>query len=250
MKRFQDKVVIVTGGAMGIGEAIVEAYAREGAKVVIADINEQGHQVANDQNAQGFNVSFIKTDVSKESDVVHLVDETVKKHGSLDVMVANAGIAPFIMNVDHSEEDLSRIMSINVFGMYFCDKYAILQMMKQESRGTIVNMCSVFGLVGRPRSLGYSTSKGAVRSLTHCFALSHSSEGIRVNGICPGIIETKILKETVQSPEHYKMMVDLHPIGRLGKTSEVANAVLFLSSDDASFITGTLLCVDGGYTAI
>ncbi len=249
MNRFQDKVVIVTGGAMGIGEATCESFAKEGAKVVIADINEMGKEVSDKLNSLGYDTMFVKTNVASEDEVKNLVNSTVSKYGKLDVMCANAGISPYKATIDHDKDDLEHIFSINTYGAYYCDKYAVMQMQKQGTPGAIVNTASMFSLVGRANSAGYAASKGAVKIITKSFALAHAAEGIRCNAVCPGVIETPLMKIVLQSPEHKQMAIDLHPIGRLGQAQEVANAILFLASDEASFITGTTIFVDGGYTA-
>ncbi len=249
MARFQDKVVIVTGGARGIGEAACISFAKEGAKVAVADILDQGKEVADQLNAQGYDAIFVKTDVAKEEDVINLVNKTVEKYGKLDVMCANAGVSPYKPAVEHTKEDMDYAYGINLYGAFYCDKYAVIQMLKQGTKGAIVNTASVFSHVGRANSAAYASSKGGVKVLTQSFALAHSAQGIRCNAVCPGVIMTPMMEGILQNEEHYNIMVSMHPIGRLGKPQDIANAILFLASEEADFITGAYLCVDGGYTA-
>ncbi len=250
MKRFVDKVVIVTGGASGIGEAACISFAQEGAKVVVADINsDKGQKVSDEINAQGFNSVFFNCDVTKEAQVISLVDSTVNKFGRLDIMVANAGISMYKPPIDCTEEDLDNLYSINTKGVFFCDKHAVIQMLKQESRGTIVNTGSMCSVINRANTLPYNASKGAVKQITQTFALAYSAEGIRTNAVCPATIMTPILKQILQDPEHINRSLGMHPIGRHGEPQEAADAILYLASEQSSFITGHLLMVDGGYTA-
>ncbi len=246
---FKDKVVVVTGGAMGIGETTCESFAKEGAKVVIADFNDLGKNVSERLNAQGFDTIFVNTDISKEDQVINLVQETIKKYGTLDIMCANAGIAPYKTPIDHTEEDFDKVIGTNLKGTFFCNKQAVIQMLKQENKGVIVNTGSLVSVAGRPNVLAYAASKGAVKMMTQTFALAYAESGIRVNCVCPSTIETPIMLQIVQDPEHLNRSRALHPMGRHGTPQEVADAILFLASDKSSFITGTVLMVDGGYTA-
>lgn len=247
--RFTNKVVIVTGAASGLGEDAAISFAAEGAKVIVSDIsNEQGQAVVDTITAQGGQAFFVKADVGNEEEVKNLFDQTVQQYGKIDVVFANAGIN-IEGDVDILEsKDWQKVIDINLNGVYYCNKYAVQQFKKQGSGGTIVNNGSIHSLVARDQLTAYSAAKGGVKMLTQMVGTSHLKEGIRCNTICPGYINTPLL-ETV-TPEIKKGIAALHPIGRLGEPKEVSAAVLFLASDDASFISGTTLLVDGGYTAI
>lgn len=248
MKRFQDKVVIVTGGASGIGLATAKAFLTEGAKVVVADYSEEGQKVADDFNAQGYDCLFIKGDVAKEADVINTVEQTVAKYGRLDVMFANAGIAEESPLADTSLADWQRVVDINLTGVFLCDKYAIQQMLKQDGGGAIVNCGSIHSYVGVPSgAAGYPAAKGGVKMLTASAALDYANKGVRINAVCPGYIDTPLLKDIDEAARNY--LVSLHPVGRLGQPEDVANAVLFLADDASAFINGVSLLVDGGYVA-
>ncbi|WCR29463.1 SDR family oxidoreductase [Paenibacillus thiaminolyticus] len=248
MKRFEQKVVIVTGGASGIGAAAVRLFAEEGAKVVIADCSEQGQELSNELHADGFDSYFIPTDVSKEVDVIRMVDQTVQRYGRLDVLFASAGIASDGPTDQVDYEDWQRTIDINLSGVFLCNKHAIQQMLKQDSKGAIVNCGSVNSHVGKARVSAYASAKGGVKLLTKSTAVAYAARGIRVNAVCPGYIDTPMMRGLGEEVTNY--LVGLHPMGRPGRPEEVAKAVLFLASDDASFITGTTLLVDGGYTAV
>jgi len=246
--RFEQKVVIVTGGASGIGEATATLFAEEGAKVVIADFSDSGQQVSNALNERGLDTYFTKTDVTKEYEVIRMVNETIQKYGRLDILFANAGIAKDAPTHQLDFEVWQRTINVNLSGVFLCNKHAITQMLQQGGGGAIVNCGSVHSHVGNGSAPAYASAKGGVDLLTKSSAAAYSSHGIRVNTVCPGYIDTPLiggLNEEVVN--HLKR---LHPIGRLGTPKEVAKAVLFLASDDASFITGTSLLVDGGYTAV
>ncbi|PAQ15446.1 short-chain dehydrogenase [Bacillaceae bacterium SAOS 7] len=246
--RFENKVAIVTGGASGIGEATVKAFVKEGAKVVIADYADAGQLVSDRLNDEGFDTFFIKVDVSNEEQVKTLIEKTVDKYGKLDIMFANAGIAD---EADIHGIDLDkwkRTIDINLTGVYLSDKYAIEQMRKQGHGGVIVNTGSIHSIAGKEGVTAYAASKGGVKLLTQTLGATYAKEGIRVNAIGPGYIDTPLI--AMAQGELRDELVSLHPMGRLGKPEEIAKAVLFLASDDASFVSGTLLVVDGGYTAV
>ncbi len=245
--RFTDKVVIVTGGASGIGEAAVRAFAQEGAKIVVADFADAGQNLVDELNAKGHPALFVKVDVSSEADTQKMVDETVRHFGQIDVLFANAGIAQGAPVAELSLASWQKTIDINLTGVFLSNKYVIGQMMKQPGGGAIVNCGSIHSFVGKHNVTAYSAAKGGVKLLTQTAAIDYAKHNIRVNAICPGYIDTPLLK-------HYQgnvrqALIDLHPQGRLGKPEEVASAVLFLASDEASFINGTSLLVDGGYTA-
>ncbi|WP_256761097.1 SDR family NAD(P)-dependent oxidoreductase [Cohnella sp. WQ 127256] len=245
--RFATKVVIVTGGASGIGEAAVRLFAQEGAKVVIADFSERGQEVSDLYNAEGLDTMFVKTNVVDEDEVRNMVAQTVTKYGKLDILFANAGIAKDGPAHELSMEAWQRTIDINLSGVFLCDKYAIQQMLSQDTGGVIVNCGSIHSHVGKASVTAYAAAKGGVKLLTQTLGIDYAVKGIRVNAVCPGYIDTPLLAGRNEAITQH--LVGLHPMGRLGKPEEVAKAVLFLASEDASFITGTTLLVDGGYTA-
>ncbi|MVP01340.1 SDR family NAD(P)-dependent oxidoreductase [Paenibacillus lutrae] len=245
--RFQDKVAIVTGGASGIGEATVRLFAQEGAKVVIADFSDRGQTVADELQAAGSDALFVKTDVTKEEDVKHMVAETVKQYGKLDILFANAGIAKDGPADQLSWEAWQKTIDINLSGVFLSDKYALEQMLAQGTGGAIVNCGSIHSHVGKAGVTAYASAKGGVKLLTQTLGIDYAQRGIRVNAVCPGYIDTPLIAGRTEAITNH--LTALHPMGRLGRPEEVAKAVLFLASDDASFVTGTTLLVDGGYTA-
>ncbi|MFE5320213.1 SDR family NAD(P)-dependent oxidoreductase [Paenibacillus sp. NPDC056579] len=245
--RFANKVAVVTGGASGIGEMTIRLFAEEGAKVVIADFSDRGQTLADELRNGGKEALFIKTDVTKEDQVQAMVAETVKQFGRLDIMFANAGIAKdgpaHMLTADAWE----RTIDINLSGVFLSDKYAIEQMLKQDGGGVIVNCGSIHSHVGKAGVTAYAAAKGGVKLLTQSLGIDYAKQGIRVNAVCPGYIDTPLIAGRNEAINEH--LISLHPMGRLGKPEEVAKAVLFLASEDASFITGTSLLVDGGYTA-
>lgn len=245
--KLANKVAIVTGGASGIGETTVRLFAQEGAKVVIADFSPRGEQLAAELNEAGFEALFVKTDVTKEAEVKHMVHATVEKFGRVDVLFANAGIAKDAPAHQLSMEDWQRTIDINLTGVFLCDKYVIEQMLAQGTGGAIVNCGSIHSHAGKAGVTAYSSAKGGVKLLSQTLGITYAKQGIRVNAVCPGYIDTPLIAG--RNEEMNEHLISLHPMGRLGKPEEVAKAVLFLASDDASFVTGTSLLVDGGYTA-
>jgi NAD(P)-dependent dehydrogenase (short-subunit alcohol dehydrogenase family) len=245
------KVAVVTGGTSGIGSETAVLLAKAGAKVVVAGRREtEGKETVAKIRGEGADGLFVRTDVSKASDVQALIQDTVAKFGRLDIAFNNAGIegalAPIIRQ---SEEDFDRTISINLKGVWLCLKYEISQMLKQGSGGAIVNMASVLGLVGSAGVSAYSASKHGVLGLTKTAALENAKTGIRVNAVCPAFVETPMSDRTLRIPAARKYAVSCHPIGRLGKPSEVAEAVVWMCSDQASFMTGQSLILDGGFLA-
>jgi len=244
--RFKGKVAIVTGGASGIGKATVRAFIREGANVVIADYADHGQQLADELAGAHQQAIFIKTDVTRTKAVQELIARTVENYGRLDIMFANAGIAADGPIDELDESSWQKTIDINLTGVYLCDKYAIDQM-RSQGGGVIVNCGSIHSHVGKSGVTAYAAAKGGVKLLTQTLAIDYGTQNIRVNAVCPGYIDTPLLKDVPDDKK--EALVALHPMGRLGRAEEVASAVLFLASDEASFITGSSLMVDGGYTA-
>ncbi|MCM3146375.1 SDR family NAD(P)-dependent oxidoreductase [Brevibacillus sp. MER 51] len=245
--RLENKVAIVTGGASGIGETTVRLFAKEGAKIVIADFSPHGTELAEELKQAGFDALFVKTDVTKETEVKNMVSATVEKYGKVDILFANAGIAKDAPGHLLSVDDWQRTIDINLTGVFLCDKYVIEQMLAQGTGGAIVNCGSIHSHAGKAGVTAYSSAKGGVKLLTQTLGLTYAKQGIRVNAVCPGYIDTPLIAGRNEALNEH--LIGLHPMGRLGKPEEVAKAVLFLASDDASFVTGTSLLVDGGYTA-
>lgn len=244
MMRLKDKVAIVTGGASGIGEATVRLFVQEGAKVTIADMNEEkGEALAKEL---GDSTIFVKTNVTNESEVENMVNKTVETFGKLDILFNNAGIGDLHPTDELSFEHWQRTISVNLDGVFLVAKHAI-RAMKKNGSGSIVNTASILGHVGDAQVASYAASKGAVANLTRALAVEFAQDNIRVNAVCPGYVITPLIDQLDEEAREY--LVTQHPIGRLGKPEEIAKAVLFLASDDASFVTGANLLVDGGYTA-
>ncbi|RLL86024.1 short-chain dehydrogenase [Mesotoga sp. H07pep.5.4] len=252
MKRFEGKVVMISGGSSGIGAETTIAFAEEGAKVVITDVNEEkGRKLAEEINESGGTAVFMKHNVADAKQTKEIINKIVEKFGKLDVAFNNAGIAgPSLPISEYPEEEWERVISINLLGVYYGMKYQIQQMLKQGG-GTIVNNSSILGKVGFNNASAYVAAKHAVVGLTKAAALEYASKNIRINAVNPAFIKTPLIENAgmKEGTEMYDMLVGLHPIGRLGNPREVANAVLFLSGEDASFIHGESLMVDGGYTA-
>ena len=245
----QDKVALVTGGTSGIGRATAIAYAQQQAKVVVVGrrMNEGEKTVRLIQDAGGEAI-FVQSDVTKEADVKAMVDKAVDVFGRLDIAFNNAGMVgenPSL--IEQTEAEYDRTMNVNVKGVWLSMKYEIAQMLKQGS-GSIVNTSSGAGVVAVPTQSLYTASKHAVVGLTKAAALQYAKAGIRINVVAPAAIETDMFEAATGGQDEFKAYITgLHPIGRIGTPLEVANAVLFLSSDLASFITGETLMIDGGY---
>jgi NAD(P)-dependent dehydrogenase (short-subunit alcohol dehydrogenase family) len=251
-RRLDGKVALVTGGGSGIGRASAVALAREGAKVAIADISvEGGEETVNlIQQANGEAI-FIKTDVSSAKEVKALITKVVEVYGSLNCALNNAGIeGNRTTTAACTEENWQRVIDINLKGVWLCMKYEI-PYMRERGGGSIINMASVAGLTGGlPRLSAYTTSKHGVVGLTKAAAVEYARVGIRVNAVCPGFIETSMLKRDIESVTQLDNWIEtIVPAGRLGTPEEVAEAVIWLASDAASFVTGHSLVVDGGFTA-
>ncbi len=253
--RFQDKVVVVTGSGSGIGKAAVLAFGREGATVVVADVDAPAAQATAQQIvAAGGRAEPLQVDVSIAADVERMVATTAERFGRLDVLVNNAGIAFLLPITQVPEEEWDRLMSINLKGVYLGCKYAIPQMIRQGG-GAIVNTGSIAGLRGFAMFDSYCAAKGGVVQLTKALAVEFARMGVRVNCVCPGIIDTAMLDQGVErvgldkAAFMQEIAAPAHPIGRIGRPEEVAAAILFLASDEASFVVGAALPVDGGIWA-
>ena len=246
--RFDNRVAIITGAASGIGLASARQLASEGAKVLLADRSPQGEQAAAELRAQGHDARFMAADVSDELQVAALVEAAVAAWGRLDVMVANAGISGRGVTDKTALSDWERVLAVNLTGVFLCAKHAI-PAMRTSGGGAIISTASIVGLVGVAGALPYSAAKGAVVNMTRTMALDCAGDGIRVNTVCPGFIDAAMEGLADRNQEQAARLVALHPLGRLGTAQDVAKAIAFLGSDDASFITGTALVVDGGYTA-
>lgn len=249
---FDGKVALVTGAAGGIGRAAALAFGRAGASVVVADLSaEGGQQTADLIREAGGKALFVKTNVAVAGEVEAMVAAAVAEYGRIDCAFNNAGIEEEHQPLGESDEAVfDRIMAVNVKGVWLCMKYQIRQMLRQGG-GAIVNTASVAGLVGAPTQPIYAASKHAVVGLTKTAAVEYGRAGIRVNSVCPGVINTPMLTRALErEPEREKRMRKIHPIGRFGEADEIANAALWLCSDQASFVTGHQLAVDGGLTAM
>ncbi len=246
------KVALVTGGGSGIGRATATAFAREGAKVAIADYApEGGERTVKEITAAGGEAIFINADVSVGRQVEAMVNKVVQTWGRLDCAHNNAGIEGRIASVvDCTEENFDRITAINFKGVWLCMKYEIPQMLKQGG-GAIVNTASVAGLVGFRNLVAYNASKGGVVLMTKTAALEYAQSGIRVNAVCPGVIRTPMVARLVDSSTLYteKDLEAGEPVGRMGRPEEIAESVVWLCSDAASFVTGVAMAVDGGWVA-
>jgi NAD(P)-dependent dehydrogenase (short-subunit alcohol dehydrogenase family) len=247
----EGKVALVTGGTSGIGCETAVFFAKAGAKVVVAGRREvEGQETIDLVRAAGGDGLFVKTDVSKAVEVEALVQKIVEKFGRLDVAFNNAGVegvwAPIVRQ---SEQDWDRIIAINLKGVWLCLKYEIRQILKQGGGGAIVNMSSITGLVGAVGAAAYSASKHGVIGLTQTAALENAKSGIRINAVCPGFTETPMADRIFRVPGVQKYVVSCHPIGRLGRPTEIAEAVVWMCSERASFMTGQSLVLDGGFLA-
>jgi NAD(P)-dependent dehydrogenase (short-subunit alcohol dehydrogenase family) len=250
--RVSGKVALITGGGSGIGRATAIVFAREGAKVSIADYNRSGgEETVRMIKSAGGEASFIEANVAIAKQVEAVVAKTVETYGRLDCAFNNAGIEGEMGGnlAECSEENWGRIIAINLTGVFLCMKYEIPQMLKNGG-GSIVNTASAAGLIGLPGGTAYVASKHGVAGLTKSAALEYAKSGIRINAVCPGFIRTAMTERVMdRGTISEDAMISAEPIGRIGKPEEIANVVLFLCSDDASFVTGLPMPVDGGYVA-
>jgi NAD(P)-dependent dehydrogenase (short-subunit alcohol dehydrogenase family) len=244
-----NKVALVTGAGSGIGLAIAELYAKEGAKVIVSDINEEhGKEAVEKIKSQGGEASFVKADTSNAEEVEALVKSTVEIYGKLDIACNNAGIGgEQELTGDYSLDSWRKVLSVNLDGVFYGCKYQLEQMDK-DGGGVIVNIASIHGMVAAPLSSAYTSAKHAVVGLTKNIGAEYGQKNIRCNAVGPAYIETPLLESA--SGDMKEALIAKHPMGRLGKPEEVAELVLFLSSEKSSFMTGGYYLVDGGYTAI
>lgn len=245
------KTALITGGGSGIGRAAALAFAEEGANVVVVDVDTAGGEqtVASMEGLSG-NGLFVAADVARADDVERMVNAAVEAYGGLDCAFNNAGIqGELSQTADCTEENWDRITGINLKGVWLCMKYEIAQMLKQGS-GAIVNNSSNFGLVGSNGMPAYSASKHGVIGLTKTAALEYAQTGVRINAVCPGPVQTPLVDKIIEhQPEIVDAIIEREPIGRMGQSDEVARAVVWLCSSEASFVIGATLPVDGGYVA-
>jgi len=243
--RFEGKVAIVTGGASGIGKSTVKILVEEGAKVTVADMNQDALDAVKAEYTDA--VLTLKVDVSKEEDVKNMVAETVKSFGKLDILHNNAGIGGFNLIADTTLEDWRKVFAIDVDGVFLGCKYAIPEFIKGGG-GVIVNTASISGLGADYAMASYNAAKAAVINLTRIVANDHGADNIRCNAVCPGPIETPLLKDAL-TDDVLQQYHDAIPSGRIGQPEEIATVVAFLASDDASFVNGTTVVADGGLMA-
>lgn len=251
MKEFENKVALITGASAGIGKATAKAFAAQGAKVIVADINQELGQATTDEIlADGGDAYFIPCDVTQEDQVIAMVNGTVEKYGRLDIAFNNAGIEIENDKIEDCKTSVfDTVMDVNVKGVWLCMKHQIPAMLKANNGGSIVNTASVAGLFAAPKMAAYSASKHAVIGMTKSVAVEYGRRGIRVNAVCPAVIETEMVRRAAEKdPKRFEITKSMHPIGRVGQAEEVAEAVLYLSHK-ASFTTGLALPVDGGFTA-
>jgi NAD(P)-dependent dehydrogenase (short-subunit alcohol dehydrogenase family) len=251
--RLENKVALITGGTSGIGEAAALLFAKEGAKVSITGRHEQrGHAVTARILESGGQAIFLRTDVRKAAECRRAVEETVAKYGRLDILFNNAGVFYPHTTVDCSEEEWDLQIDVNLKGTFLMSKFALPTMIQQRG-GVIINNSSGWGIVGGDAAVAYCASKGGAVLLTKAMAIDHGHQGIRVNCICPGDVDTPMLPEDARMRglkwDDYLAGCCNRPLGRIGTSDEIAMAALFLASDDSSFMTGATLVVDGGGTA-
>jgi NAD(P)-dependent dehydrogenase (short-subunit alcohol dehydrogenase family) len=255
MGRIENKVVVVTGGARGIGHAICLLFAREGAAVAVTDVvDDEGHQVVEQIRKSGGTADYWHLDTSQEDQVKRVFSEVNDRLGAIQVLVNNAGIAGTNRPTHEIDgEEWDRVIAINVKGVFLCTKHAVPQMLKGQG-GSIINLSSIYGIISAPDLPPYHASKGAVRLMTKTDALLYAKDGIRVNSIHPGYIWTPLVADLAESSgegadNFRRQLAAKHPVGHVGQPDDIAYGALYLASDEAKFVTGSELVIDGGYTA-
>lgn len=255
MDRVKGKVAVVTGGSKGIGKAACKRLAEEGARVAVADLDEEaGEAVAREINEAGGEATFWPLDVADAKDVEEVFREVIGRYGSLDVLVNNAGIAGANKPTHElTEEEWDQVMDVNVRGVFLCTKYAV-PYMQEAGGGSIINLSSIYGIIGAADIPPYHASKGAVRLMTKNDALLYAEDNIRVNSVHPGYVWTPLVealgRESEEGVEAFRKELDSrHPIGHVGEPDDIAWGIVYLASDESKFMTGSELVIDGGYTA-
>ena len=250
--RLQNKSAVITGGANGIGRATAELFAREGARIVVTDVDAEGlGRLCEELKAQGSTVASVVGDVSRAKDACAMIEAAVDRYGRLDILVANAGVIPLRTIIEATPADWDEVMGVDGRGMFLTCKYAVEQMLKTGG-GSIVCLSSISGIAGQKSQSTYGPAKFVATGLTKHLVIEWADRNIRVNAVAPGTIRTERVQRLPEEPggtEYIEAIERMHPMGRLGEPHEVAQAILFLASDDASFITGAILAVDGGYLA-
>ena len=247
--RLNDKAVLISGGARGMGSVEAKLFCSEGASVIIGDILEdEGRKIEAEINESGGVCIFVRLDVTSEEDWNSAVDLAVERFGKLDILINNAGIFPMESVEDTTVESWDRVMDVNAKGVFLGTKAAV-PAMRTSGGGSIINLSSIAGLVGSAYSASYNATKGAVRLLTKSTAIQYAKDGIRANSIHPGLIDTLMASELLSDPELQVKRLASTPMGRTGTAEEIAYGALFLASDESSFITGSELVIDGGFTA-
>lgn len=245
--RLQDKVAVVTGAAQGIGFACAERFARDGAKVVLSDLDQtQGEAAAEQIQAAGGEAIFVACDAGDKAEVENLVASAVAAYGRLDVSLANAGIVHACPFLDFPEDDFDRVIRVNLKGVFLLGQAAARQMVAQGGGGSIIHMSSINAVVAIPSITPYPVAKGGVNQLTKVMSLALAEHNIRVNGIGPGSIMTDMVKAVNENPEAMRNLLSRTPLGRIGEPSEIAGVAAFLASDDSSYVTGQTIYADGG----
>ena len=247
----QNKVSLVTGAASGIGRATALSFAKEGSKVVVSDVSsEGGEETVSLIKDMGGESLFVHADVSRSDHVENLISTAITNYGRLDCSFNNAGVSGGSGLIhEYSEDDWDKVININLKGVWLCLKFEIIQMLKQGG-GSIVNTASIMGLVGGSRSPSYGASKHGVVGLTKNAAVQYAPSNIRVNAVCPGYIRTPMTEQgSLLDPDNAEKIINRHPLGRLGTPEEIADTVVWLASDAASFVTGHTMTVDGGYVS-
>lgn len=243
--RLENKIAVVTGAASGIGRAIADLFLKEGAKVIYADIVAKPKGI----NLEKGRSLYLKTDVSKRADIEKLTKAAIENFGKLDIMINNAGIGGLGGILEASPEDFKKTLGVNLFGVFHGVQLAARLMKERKIKGSIINMSSILGSVGMEQAISYCSSKGGVVQLSRAAALDLAPYGIRVNAIAPGFIKTKMTEEPLKDKALNKVALKSTPLGYIGSVSDIAAAALYLASDESIYVTGTVLHVDGGWTA-